>query len=674
MTKKKTTSFPPLEYDPLNPRYGVQHRAGIAGLYLQMEAMKWLRDAADDEEKGRYIVPEYDLTQGGRVLKVTFTKESFFSLMRERYRGTWIERKFDKKKTERKTKDKKTNPKSSKKTTTKKNKNTEPHQEPWQFIGEFEKTDRNGKTIRDDQDQPVMGYRYNILYPLFDYFRAFGASERWETHVRRATWASYYSSPPTRPGHFKTDPSPATVNKYAKDLWAKLSRANVKDKHVEVVKNFYLNSFNTDFKDVKIKEFAKDALLLHFSSIVAMLYRPQHLEFKSEEINGEKSLRCEYKTGAPIIAVPAIRDIDKFAHKFKQKVAACCEGDSSKSTWFHPDLTISTPAEGSLAYFVAPRWAQKDVIDWARYVDGVEIFVFRAPPKKTDQAVVVNVTNRPVDDDAIYMLEQYNRLIKGIHSLPYRALRISNLLRGHKWYDDFHHLAAQYPLELFVLRNVSNNALNDEAYKMAQSIRNDFKYYANLNDEEDDQMEDSSPNDAEGDPTRKPFKIEKLFYELTRNYLRARTQEKYEADESAGDVSFDFISRWYKQRKEKRQPFAAQEKKDDELMRKYIGNLQKVGEDLFIKFRACRNPQKFARLFTEVLCMKPFGQLTPENQERLSPYLYGDEWLRGKGLVLMSICAACSFYAPNVSQAIGASDLTSNPEESSEETESEEEE
>ena len=670
MTKKKTASFPPLEYDALNPRYAVQHRAGIAGLYLQMEAMKWLRDAANDEEKGRYIVPEYDLTQGGRVLTVTFTEESFFSLMRERYRGIWIERKFDKKKTERKTKGKRTKPKSSKKPKTKKSNKTEPQQEPWQFIGEFEKTDRNGKTIRDDQDKPVMGYRYNILYPLFDYFRAFGASERWEMHVRKATWASYYSSPPTRPGHFKTDPSPATVNKYAKDLWAKLSRANVRDKHVEVVKNFYLNSFNTDFKDVKIKEFAKDALLLHFSSIVAMLYRPQHLEFKSEEINGEKFLKCEYKTGAPIIAVPAIRDIDKFAHKFKQKVAACCKGDSSKSTWFHPDLTISTPAEGSLAYFVAPRWAQKDVIDWARYVDGVEIYVFRAPPKKTDQAVVVNVINRPVDDDSIYMLEQYNRLIKGIHSLPYRALRISNLLRGRKWYDDFHQLAAEYPLELFVNHNVSNKKLNEEAGKMAYSIRKDLEYYMNINYQEDIEMAESPPNEKNA-ANKQPLSLERLIYHLTANYLRTRAREKFKTDESEKDVSFDFIDRWYKFRKEKHEAPTEQDRQDDELMRKYHEKLQKAGEDLFIKFRACRNQPKFARLFTEVLCMKPFGQLTPERQEKLAPYLYENEWLRGKGLVLMSICAASYVDTRTIAELGEAIESISDPEESSEEAESE---
>jgi CRISPR-associated protein Cmx8 len=675
MTKKQTTSLPSLEYDPLNPRYGVQHRAGMAGLYLQMEAMEWLRNNADtDQEKARYIVPEYSLTQDGRALKVSFTKESFFSLLRERYRGTWIEREFDQKKPERNKNDNKAKAKRGRKAKKKAGEKTEPKQEAWQFTGEFEKKDKDDKTI-EDKGKPVMGYRYKMLYPLFDHLRAFGASENWGAHIREATWKSYYSSPPTRPGHFKTDPSPREVNKYAKDIWAKLSNPRLKDKQVEVVKNFYLNSFNTDFKDVKIKESAEDAVLLHFSSIVAMLYRPQHLEFKSDDVNGEKVLRCKPKTGAPIIAVPAVRDIEKFAHKFKQKIAACHKSDSSKSVWLHPDLIISTPTEGILAYFVAPQWAQKDVVDWARYVDGVEVFVFRSATKKTDQAVVVNVINQAMDEDGVYMLEQYNRLIKNVYSPPYRALRVGNLLQGRKWYEEFHHLAAQYPLELFVPRNVANQKLSEEANKMAQSIRNDLKYYLNIDDEEADQMEDSLPNEAQANAAKKqPVSLERLIYNLTGNYLRTRAREKFKTDEEGKDISFDFISRWYKLRKANRQPVTEEEKQDRELMRKYIEKLQKIGEDLFIKFRACRSQPKFARLFTEMICMKPFGQLTPENQERLTPYLYeADEWLRGKGLVLMSICATCSFDMRNVSQVIETFDSTSNPEESPEETESEDE-
>ena len=52
----------PLVYDPLNPRYGVQHRAGIAGLWLQIEAMRLLREEmSTDEEKAKYIIPDLSL-------------------------------------------------------------------------------------------------------------------------------------------------------------------------------------------------------------------------------------------------------------------------------------------------------------------------------------------------------------------------------------------------------------------------------------------------------------------------------------------------------------------------------------------------------------------------------------------------------------------------------------
>ena len=46
----------PLVYDPLNPSLTVLHRAGIAGLYLQIKAMEKLREDADDNQKENYIM------------------------------------------------------------------------------------------------------------------------------------------------------------------------------------------------------------------------------------------------------------------------------------------------------------------------------------------------------------------------------------------------------------------------------------------------------------------------------------------------------------------------------------------------------------------------------------------------------------------------------------------
>src|SRR5438874_8658295 len=99
-TKKDREELDPIEYDPMRPDYTVQHRAGIAGLLLQLQAMEILREQAQsDEEKARYVVPEYELTRDRRALRVHFTKASFDSVMRERYRGKPVIREYRQKQT-----------------------------------------------------------------------------------------------------------------------------------------------------------------------------------------------------------------------------------------------------------------------------------------------------------------------------------------------------------------------------------------------------------------------------------------------------------------------------------------------------------------------------------------------------------------------------------------------
>jgi hypothetical protein len=79
--KKSTIETVSLVYDPLNPSLSVQHRAGIAGLYLQIKAMEKLREnALTEQERDRYVIPEYELREDDRVLALDLTEVSFKSL------------------------------------------------------------------------------------------------------------------------------------------------------------------------------------------------------------------------------------------------------------------------------------------------------------------------------------------------------------------------------------------------------------------------------------------------------------------------------------------------------------------------------------------------------------------------------------------------------------------
>src|SRR5215210_5178261 len=103
MAKRKTdkettnkTTLEPIEYDTLKPGLTVLHRAGIAGLLLHLKTMEIMREEAPDDEKQKFVIPDYQLIHDGRGLRIEFIKESFYSLMRERYRGTLTRRLFGK--------------------------------------------------------------------------------------------------------------------------------------------------------------------------------------------------------------------------------------------------------------------------------------------------------------------------------------------------------------------------------------------------------------------------------------------------------------------------------------------------------------------------------------------------------------------------------------------------
>jgi len=578
----------PLVYDPLNPRYGVQHRAGIAGLWLQIEAMRLLREEmSTDEEKAKYIIPDCELTDDGRVLEISFTKESFFSLMRERYRGTWVER-------------------------------------------ETSKKNKDGRLVREWKTETgEKRFLYEELRPLFDYFRVFKAPEAWQAHTRDRTWDSYYSSPPTRVSSFKIEPR-ETVNEYAEKLWEYLPA----NRHVKITKTTRLNIFTKDFKGMGITEPAEEALLLHFASIAATIFTPVKLKIERNKQSGSNLLDCTSIFGAPVVVLPLVIHVEHFSKNFRKKLEK--REAAAKGKRLHPDLIISSPNEAALAFHITPQLAQDRVAEQVRGISGVEVFSFKPKDKPSEQSVVIGVANQQLDSDTKELLEKYGSELRNIKSLPYRALRVENLLYKRQWYDGFDHLAAQYPLELFVPHKTADEdmrRLDTEAYRMTRSIRQDLNYYIA---KKEANMNGTQPN------------IEKLIYRVTRNYIEWRARDRAKSEVSK-DFRFEF-DRLNELRRKQQAKLSGDERRWLEDAKKYIKQMQRTAEELFIRFRGCRNKRRFAPLFTETLCFAPQPSLTPDKQTQLRPYIEGDAWESGKNLVLMSISAVGGidiYYPPD---------------------------
>jgi CRISPR-associated protein Cmx8 len=440
MSKEKSKEeLEPMEFDPLRPDYTAQHRAGIAGLLLQFQAMEILREQANtEEEKARYIIPEHTLTNNERSLWVKFTKESFDSVMRERYRGKFVQREYSKKMKEGNAR---------------------------KFI---EKIDiAKGKSI----------FKYEELRPSFEYFEAFSAPLAWQEQIRDSTWSSFFCIPTMQSASFKIQSN--DENKDVTALWKGL----LDKKFVEAKKTYYLNTWTEGLKGEEISDNAEKCLLLHFWGIVSTIFTPTSLKIDKNE-RGLVDFKTEYQK--PVVVVPDVAHIGTFTVEFRRYLEKREHLDAKKRK--HPDLFISTPREAALQFFM-PQLAQAQIItESITGARGAEVYCFKSAGQ---QAIVASFFNEPLEDYTRDLISDYGFILREIKSFPYRALQVENLLAKRKWHDGFDRLADKFPHELFVPKNFSNDStkqLKKQAFWMAQSILADFRIHTEVN------MNEKQPN------------------------------------------------------------------------------------------------------------------------------------------------------------------------------------
>jgi CRISPR-associated protein Cmx8 len=560
-----------LEYNPLDPQLTVLHRAGIAGLLLQVKAMeKVLPDDLTSEQRTQ-LVPEYGFKEDGYTLWIKINGSSFQALMRERYQGGMVRRIYRSKKKESK---------------------------PRRVF--IEKTADNK-------------FVYEEMRPLLRYLETFRAPEAWQEHIRESYWNSFFCIPLSQP-IFQIY-QPTETAKKADELWKALTRK----KAVEIDKSLLPNVFKADLKGVGIEQRGDYALLLHFWPLVSTFFTPRNLKLDKDQKTGERKLVMEYQP--PVIVVPDVIDVQIFTEDFETYLGALPESRQTRGGGeYLPQKYVSTPLEAPFAFFVAPRLAQHRVITPDNLgARGAEVYAFRRPAR---QAEVAAIFNEPLEDDLVTRYE----MLQHIRSLPYRALCIENLLARppRHWSDGFERLVAQYPLELFVAtksRGSSARQLGNFAREMAQSLCTDFELLG-----------------KENRMSHKDQTVEMLIWRITRNYVDWRARDKAKL----ADQDFKFDGKRLKELRDKqknKQPLQLVEEQWRSKCTRYLNEVMDVTEDLFINFRARRDPQSFANAFSETLFRAPF-YLSPEQSTKLRPFYEGEHWESGRRLVLMAISAA----------------------------------
>jgi CRISPR-associated protein Cmx8 len=577
----------PIEYDPLNPELTVLHRAGIAGLLLQIRTM----ERASEEDKEDFVIPQYEPIHDGRGIRIKFTKESFHSLMRERYQAVFIE-------------------KVSGKERDKPSKEEKDQQEAENNVVEAEEGKKTKKKLPTPKRYICKWPRvegrfvYYDLFPLLRSFEVFEANEIWQQHARDAMWKSYYSIYKTQ-GVFKFY-SEFEEGGQINDLWEAL----LEKQRIGLRKQYYPSVFDKNLKGVEINEQVENALLLHFWPLVATHFIPVSLKIDKDKKTGQKILRHDWQR--PVVVIPDVVNAENFVSDFIEHLGTLGETPSGKL--YDDGRYIATPLEASLAFFFAPRKARGTSNKIG--TRGAEVYVFRQRPKIDKQPLVTSIVNESFEPQ---LVNEYERLMKKkITSLPFRAICVENLLEKRGLYEGFERLVDQYPLELFVAIKPKDKVarrFNRHGYQMARSLFNEFR---SIKEKERKNMNGAEPT------------IPSLIWRITRSYVRWRASSKADppVDESRLNALFE--------KRRNKQTFTADEEK---LLKRYNAAVGDVVEKLFIDFRGYREMEAFANAFTETLFRAP-QNLKPELADKLQPFYEGAEWESGRRLVLMAISAA----------------------------------
>ena len=456
----------PLVYDPLNPSLTVLHRAGIAGLYLQIKAMEKLREDADDNQKENYIIPEHYLSEDGRILTVNLTEESFHSLMRERYQGKMVKRI----------------------STVKKNKAKK--------LSDVSEALKCGETfysvfIQKIGDKGKEKFEYLVLRPAFNYFEVFNAPLAWQEHMQNSSWNSFLCIYQQQI-FFKGYKNGEHVSR-SDELWKSLMGEPYKD----LKKHIYPNSQGEDLKGIEIQDTGKRGLLLHFWMIISTFFTPKGIEYKKSEKTKEMELVDQFSS--PLVVVPSIINVEDFTTKFIQELGMLPE--PKQGTNYIPEKFISTPLEAGLAFF-APRLAYYKVGDQTIGMRGAEVYSYARSGK---QAIIREITYESIDEE---LVEKYKDLSK-IKSFSYRALRVQNLIDNRKWHEGFERMVARYPPDLFIaVKSDDTRRFDRRALQMVQSIYYDFQFYSNK------------------EKGMKNVSIETLIWRIVRNYVEWKACER----------------------------------------------------------------------------------------------------------------------------------------------------
>jgi len=242
-----------ITYDPIEPQYNALHRAGMAGLALQIKAM---------EKANAAVRPKVEWIENGRAIEVTLNLLDLRALLQERYLGVKVTRELQPKKSRQ---------------------------------GEASKAAPQVKTT---------------TYPRLRYFEVLGAADlaKRQDHIRSMYYQSFFQIYQENQRFFKapentraTSRNPA-VDENAYTLW----QALMENQPIDIQKSTRPNSVKYDLKGTRLCEVAKQTLLLHFWPLASSFFSTTFLKYdrKTKQLVDDRL--------PPVIVVPDVSHVKKF--------------------------------------------------------------------------------------------------------------------------------------------------------------------------------------------------------------------------------------------------------------------------------------------------------------------------------------------------------------------------
>lgn len=380
-----------------------QHKAGLAGLLLQIEHMK--------SRRPKPPVPRVvDLTPTSGTLE--FTAETVQSLMNSLYDAKLVKVKVKSKWA-----------------------NTKPLDEEY-----IEETDENGKTKK------IKVFVYEVCQPqghfLRQHFPAMDESKGWLKLWRDMLWAIPRGNPQSRQPFEQRaaqDDCKEGTNVWDDLLRVEKARGNNAFFTDQVAGSLWLGAQAFNAEGVPFEGRAEQSLLLHFWPLASMVYVPQVVTPDGDsEFVGY------------VLAIPEVANLTEFVARFPPMVA----GLGTDIRVFRPtESVIDLPAQGALSYLehlarLATDKASASEIQSA--IASVEFLHLVKVGNNIKSMAAGRVAPRP------HLLERYLDIIgRPGQKPPYanplfrRGLMVA-LINDRPWFEPFAELFAEWPHKFFV--------------------------------------------------------------------------------------------------------------------------------------------------------------------------------------------------------------------------------